>query len=337
MPAVTAEQGRGGACKEVASDAVRSLQPVLSVLTITYNHQPFIEECIQGVVAQKTSFAVELVIGEDCSKDKTRELCLAYQQRYPGLIRLLLHSRNVGPLWNFLEVFKACRGRYVALLEGDDLWTDPRKLQKQVELLEQHPEWTACFHNVNFIGDRSAAAGDVFFPAKAKEAFGLGDFVERNFVPTCSCVFRNRGTSILPAWFCDVQYNPYADWVLHVLHARYVEFGYVHEVMASHRRHSGGSWGRTFDGSLAGDLERMRKRETAFRRLEECMSGSYRKALRRQRGLAHFHLALAYRESGERAKALSHFLKGLCLDPRSDAPLLQGLVKTILNRKERNA
>jgi glycosyltransferase involved in cell wall biosynthesis len=111
-----------------------------SVAMMTYNHECYIAQAIESVLMQETDFPVELVIGEDFSTDGTRAIVQEYADRYPGRIRLLLPERNQGMNANFEATLTACRGRYVALLEGDDYWTDPHKLQKQVDLLEAHPE-----------------------------------------------------------------------------------------------------------------------------------------------------------------------------------------------------
>jgi glycosyltransferase involved in cell wall biosynthesis len=112
----------------------------VSVALTTYNHERFIGQAIESVLMQETDFLVELVIGEDCSTDDTRAIVRKYADRYPDQIRLLLSERNRGAFANFVTTLNACRGQYVALLDGDDYWTDPRKLQKQVDLLQAHPE-----------------------------------------------------------------------------------------------------------------------------------------------------------------------------------------------------
>ena len=108
------------------------VQPKVSVLMITYNHEPFIAEAIESVLMQQTAFDFELVIGEDCSTDNTRDVVNAYATKLPETIKPLLHARNLGMLRNFATVYHACQGQYIAILEGDDYWTDSCKLQKQV-------------------------------------------------------------------------------------------------------------------------------------------------------------------------------------------------------------
>jgi glycosyltransferase involved in cell wall biosynthesis len=107
---------------------------------ITYNHAPYIAQAIEGVLKQKVNFLFELVIGEDCSTDGTRELVFKYQKKYMDIIRVIMSERNIGLRQNCYRTMKACRGKYIAFCEGDDYWQNPMKLQKQVDYLENHPE-----------------------------------------------------------------------------------------------------------------------------------------------------------------------------------------------------
>ncbi len=115
-------------------------QPLVSVKMITYNHAPFIAQAIQSVLSQKTDFPFELVIGEDCSTDGTRDIVFEHQKKHPDIIRVITSAENVGMAKNSLRTAKACAGKYLAFCEGDDYWHDPLKLQKQVDYLESHPD-----------------------------------------------------------------------------------------------------------------------------------------------------------------------------------------------------
>ncbi len=115
-------------------------EPLVSVKMITYNHAPFIAQAIEGVLQQKTNFPFELVIGEDCSIDGTREIVFEYQKKHPDIIRVVTSDKNVGMTKNGLRTMKACQGKYIAFCEGDDYWHHPLKLQKQADYLESHPE-----------------------------------------------------------------------------------------------------------------------------------------------------------------------------------------------------
>ena len=115
--------------------------PLVSVVMITYNHEQYIAQAIKSVLRQKTSFSFELVIGEDCSTDNTREIVSEYQNKYPDVIRVITAETNVGMHSNALRVEYSCRGKYIAYCEGDDHWHNPHKLQMQVDFLETYPDY----------------------------------------------------------------------------------------------------------------------------------------------------------------------------------------------------
>lgn len=129
----------------------RMPNPTLSVRIATYQHADFIAQCLDSVLCQQTNFPFEIIIGEDCSTDGTREIVYDYADRYPGQIRVITADMNVGIKSNGQRLRQACRGKYVALLEGDDYWSDPLKLQKQVDFLEQHPDYVVCYHDFNML------------------------------------------------------------------------------------------------------------------------------------------------------------------------------------------
>lgn len=127
-------------CQEISDPAVLSKNPLISVKMITYNHELYIAQAIEGVVKQETGYPFELIIGEDCSTDRTMEIVLEYQKKYPDIIRVITSDKNVGAKRNGYRTTKACRGKYIAFCEGDDYWHDSYKLQKQADYMESHPE-----------------------------------------------------------------------------------------------------------------------------------------------------------------------------------------------------
>ena len=119
--------------------------PLVSVCIITYNHAPYIAQTLDSVLAQKTDFPFEIVIGEDISPDNTLAICKEYEAKYPHIIRVLDTEKNMGVVPNFIRTAKACEGKYIAVLEGDDYWIDAYKLQKQAEILEEEDLCVMCF------------------------------------------------------------------------------------------------------------------------------------------------------------------------------------------------
>jgi glycosyltransferase involved in cell wall biosynthesis len=123
---------------------MKSLNYKVSVCIITYNHKDYIRECIDGVISQIIDSKYEIVIGDDCSTDGTSEICVEYAAKYPELIRFVRRNTNLGMVGNWIATIKDCQGNYIAPCEGDDYWTDPYKLQKQVDLIEQYPNASMC-------------------------------------------------------------------------------------------------------------------------------------------------------------------------------------------------
>lgn len=125
-------------------------EPLVSVKMVTYNHAPFIVQAIEGVLQQRTNFPFELIIGEDCSTDGTREIVFEYQKKHPDIIKVVTSDKNVGAKINGLRTLQAGRGKYIAFCEGDDYWHHPEKLQKQIDYLESHPGCGLVFTDYDF-------------------------------------------------------------------------------------------------------------------------------------------------------------------------------------------
>ena len=123
--------------------------PMVSIFCLVYNHEPFIAQTLEGFLMQKNNFTTQIVLGEDCSTDGSRTVILEYAQKYPGKFKLLLHDANIGALNNQQMVFEHCDGKYIAMCEGDDYWTDPLKLQKQVDFLENNPDYGLVHSDIN--------------------------------------------------------------------------------------------------------------------------------------------------------------------------------------------
>lgn len=141
-------------------------EPLVSVDMITYNHAPYIGRAIEGVLGQKTNFPFEIVVGEDCSTDGTREIVFEYQKKYPDVIRVITSEKNIGANENCKRTFGACRGKYVADCEGDDYWHNPNKLQKQVDYMESHPECGLVFSDFDIYDVKTKKTTESFFKSK---------------------------------------------------------------------------------------------------------------------------------------------------------------------------
>jgi len=202
---------------------------------ITYNQEKFIAQAIESVMMQETDFDYELVIGEDCSTDRTRDICTAYQEKYPDKIRLLLRQENLGMMQNFIQAFLACKGQYVALLEGDDYWTSSDKLQKQVDFLDTRPDYAICFAcTLAFYEDKRREPYHIPSPEYQKDTLTIEDLLRVNSIATCSVMFRNGLLDGFPDWFFSLRMG---DWPLHIMNAQHGKIGYVDELVAAYRIH----------------------------------------------------------------------------------------------------
>jgi len=218
------------------------MKPLVSVTTITYNHASYIRLCIEGILMQRTTFPFELVIGEDCSTDGTREIVLDYAQKYPEIIRVITTESNVGGQKNLNRTILACQGKYIAICEGDDYWTDPDKLQKQVDFLENHPDYSMCCHASRIINDDDENQTELVRLADTDKTFTLDDFlapISKNFLRTETVVYRCEMVRELPEWY---QHIFVGDYPLFLLLAYHGKIRYLDQVMSVYRRHGGGAW-----------------------------------------------------------------------------------------------
>ena len=182
-------------------------KPLVSVCMTAYNHAPYIARAIEGVLKQRTTFGVELIIGEDCSTDNTLATCREYAERYPDRIRLITAAKNVGMRENYRRTALAGQGRYVAYCDGDDYWTDEEKLQRQVEALEADPELGMCYTR----SERRVEHSDKCW-AYPKGAM-LTDFeglLFNNTVENCTAVARRE---LVEQYYTEVEPEKHPEWL----------------------------------------------------------------------------------------------------------------------------
>lgn len=168
-------------------------EPLVSVRILAYNHEKYITRAIESVLNQKCDFLYEILIGEDCSTDSTRLICLEYQKKYPDIIKLILNDNNIGLIKNYVNVTNEARGKYIACCAGDDYWCDDYKLTKQVDFLEKNSDYSMCFTNAyeesNFSWEEYRK--EVYGTAEDKEYFG-SQILEYLIVPASTVVYRNN-------------------------------------------------------------------------------------------------------------------------------------------------
>jgi hypothetical protein len=212
-------------------------EPLVSVVLRTYGHAPFIAQAIESVLIQKADFPFELVIGEDCSTDGTREIVQAYAARYPDVVRAVLPERNVGHGEMLRRALAETRGELIAYLDGDDYWTAREKLAKQVTFLRANPECHDCFHDVSLVYDDVGAPSGTVSPRLAEEHFGIEQILMECFVPAPAMMFRRGVFEELEREAFD---SAWLDWIIHVQAATHGPLGYLPETLAAYRVHRGG-------------------------------------------------------------------------------------------------
>ncbi len=166
-------------------------EPMVQVQTITYQHAPYIRDCIEGVLMQKTDFQFEYLIGEDCSTDGTRDIVFEYAKKYPGKIRVITADENFGMMGNIRRCRMAARGKYIALCEGDDYWTDPYKLQKHVDFMEKNPGVSITYHDACKVDADRNIIENSMLPEIRKRNFSSEELKTGIWILTYTMCFRN--------------------------------------------------------------------------------------------------------------------------------------------------
>jgi glycosyltransferase involved in cell wall biosynthesis len=214
---------------------------LLTVCLIAYNHKAYITKAINSIIQQETNFYFNVIIADDCSTDGTSEIIKKYVQEFPDQFTAILQNPNVGAGKNYEQLLAAAKGKYIAYLEADDYWIDKTKLQQQVDLLEANTHYVSCFTNVKeiFSEDENDARNYLQNGCYPKTFIGFKELIYKNYIQTCSLVFRNNLATPLPAWLVKLKVG---DWPLHILLSQFGSAVYIHKEMAVHRNHSLGLW-----------------------------------------------------------------------------------------------
>ena len=211
---------------------------LVSICCTTYNHKRYISQAIEGFLMQRTSFSIEIIIHDDASTDGTTEIVKAYADQYPHRIIPIFQKENQWsqgkrPSPNY--VLPKARGKYIALCEGDDYWTDPLKLQRQIDFLEANIDYSLCFHNAKVIYEDTRTKSHDFTKLK-KNDFYIEDIISNNwFIPTQSIVFRRQQLEI-PNWY---NYIFGGDLALLLILATKGKIYGINEVMSIYRINNG--------------------------------------------------------------------------------------------------
>ncbi|MCX7549975.1 glycosyltransferase family 2 protein [Xanthomarina sp. F2636L] len=215
------------------------MKPLLSICCTTYNHEKYIKETLDGFLAQQTSFPIEIIVHDDASIDKTAEIIREYAAKDSRIVPILQtvnqYSQNIKPWANY--VFPKVQGKYIALCEGDDYWTDPLKLQKQVDFLENNDDFELCFHNSKKYFQGKGEFEINTASSRMPSVTTVIDLVDYCFIATPTVVIRNNFK--LPDWF---DYSPVGDWPLFFIQVGDGKIKKLDDYMAVYRVHEKGMW-----------------------------------------------------------------------------------------------
>lgn len=245
--------------------------PIVSVCMITYNHRDFIEQALDSVLMQETNFPVEIILHDDCSTDGTTDIVGSYAERHPGIIRPIYQDENqfskgekISP-----KTFRIARGKYIALLEGDDAWADPQKLRRQVEFLEEHKGCIICYGNAKVIDAQGNVLRECKVPDSECRHLTQKEIIEcRHVMPTATVMFRNHPIlRRLPKEFNKVVNG---DSFLFALLGQYGTAGYLDFMPSLYRKHPGGIY------SSRDEVQRRVARLNTHRMLHVCIKKEYR-------------------------------------------------------------
>ena len=252
-------------------------RPLVSICCETYNHAKFVRDALEGFIMQKTDFAFEILIHDDASTDGTQEIIKEYCEKYPDLFKPIFqtenqHSKGV-KIWGDIQ-FPRAQGKYIALCEGDDYWTVPNKLQRQIDFLESHPGYTLCFHNAWMHYENDADTDHLFTKLETRE-YKINEVIDYWLVPTASMVYRREilKSVIYQNYLKSRDKFEVGDLPLVLTCASYGKIHCFKEVMSVYRIQSGG-W--TQQSSLATNLAyKLIIQEIAYMRI---FGGYYKKA-----------------------------------------------------------
>lgn len=244
-------------CKPAPRYGWQRKTPLLSVLTLAHDHQNFIVSCMESVQNQNRNFTMDHIIVDDCSNDETASIIDNFASANPHVWPIYLTERNSDGQ-SVQALFSKCRSKYAALCDGDDYFTDPCKLQTQVNFMEAHPDCALCFHPVKMVYEGGTAPERTYpsveqLPRGIKPFYYLSDLFRINFIQTNSALYRWRFRDGLPSWFrpdcCP------GDWYWHLLHAELGKIGFINTIMSVYRRHEKGMY-------YLSEIDRLKHRAT---------------------------------------------------------------------------
>jgi glycosyltransferase involved in cell wall biosynthesis len=226
------------------------LKPTVSVRLMVFNNEPYIREAIEGILMQQTNFLVEIVVGDDFSTDNTLDIIKEYNATEWIYFNILKRSVNgsyykkrkrLGRIYNFINIIENCNGKYLALCDGDDYWTDPLKLQKQVDFLEGNPDYNICFHRASLLQENMFKLHEIPCPFESISFKYIELLKHYNFITTASVFVRKPLNVKLPRWFKNI---PFGDLAFYQIVSKHKKIKCLADTMSVYRIHNEGIYSK---------------------------------------------------------------------------------------------
>jgi len=239
--------------------------PLVSICTITYNHEKYISEALDSFLMQETNFPFELVVDDDCSPDGTAGVIKSYIEKFPNIIKANLREKNVGMMPNFIENMQRAKGKYIALCEGDDYWTDPLKLQRQKNFLDQNKDYILCYHHHILVNNQSQIIDYNNTSSHFNSFVNPEELIcAERYIKTCTVFFRN----IITSFSKELRNGYHGDVMLWHLLSFYGKNEFLEEIDPAHYRiHDTSVWSSL--DPLSSFIDHMKSMYPLMRKLED--------------------------------------------------------------------
>ncbi len=221
---------------------------MVTVVCITYKHEEYLAQALESFLMQKTNFKFQIFVGDDCSPDNTAAIIKEYAEKYPDTVIPFIREKNMGAQRNLVDLCSHASSPYIAFCEGDDYWTDEKKLQKQFDYMEKHKELRACFHNAEIIAGADWYLRDYYIPdskgrllipygipsyKKKLKTLDMRYYILIGAAHTSSMFFRWNYSLEIPEWY----YTHFAgDHSMMMLQTGIGKIGFIPDIMSAYRR-----------------------------------------------------------------------------------------------------
>lgn len=282
----------------------------VSVCITVYNLEPYLEQAIESVLAQKTNFSIEIILVDDCSTDGSKNIIKRYASAFPTIVRAFFNENNLKYSRNYLKSLSLAQGEYLAILDGDDYWADPLKLQKQIDFLDNHPDYVMSHHNGFMLYDDGS---QMEFNRKPKlESYSTMELLEDSNNWNSSVVYRNVFCGNFPEW---LEHAIHPDYPLHVLHSLHGKIHYIKEPLGFYRIHDSNISNRIVENKQK-TIEFVLNSAYAAKMLEKCTNNAdYKGRLRLMQGRLYNHISGIYFYSNNFLKFVLFTLKSFYVCP----------------------